>query len=300
MEKFGGKDFMNRTRNAMKKILMLFVAFVFVFCGATEAFADEPEAGTGMLLEENKQEGSFIGGSGNSGVNFSALEKQITVAIGLNEHDYTKESWSNLQKALNAGVKIFGSKESTDQKTVDEAVFDLETAIASLSRVDYSKLEKAINQVYNKSGENAEFHEIWNKINSAVERAKPLLLSGDQAAADNAAAEIEALLAELEGLGVISGEPEIVIKEVEVTVPPSDDFCNIPGHKVWPVLFAISAVINAALAAVIYYIFSKMKNTADEIPLVKYDIDDDFGDVIDDFDDEPEDEAEGTSDEDED
>jgi hypothetical protein len=177
----------------MKKILMLFVAFVFVFCGATEAFADEPEAGTGMLLEENKQEGSYIGGSGNSGVNFSALEKQITVAIGLNEHDYTKESWSNLQKALNAGVKIIGSKESTDQKTVDEAVFDLETAIASLSRVDYSKLEKAINQVYNKSGENAEFHEIWNKINSAVERAKPLLLSGDQAAADNAAAEIEAL-----------------------------------------------------------------------------------------------------------
>ena len=28
----------------------------------------------------------------------------------------------------------------------------------------------------------------------------------------------------------------------------------------------------------IYYIFSKMKNTADEIPLIKYDIDDDFDD----------------------
>ncbi len=291
---------MGKTGKILKKILMVFLAVVFVFCGAEEVFADEPEAGTGILLEENKQEDSYIGGSGSSNVNFSDLEKQITVAIGFNEHDYTKESWSNLQKALNAGVKIIGSKESTDQESVNEAVFNLETAIASLSRVDYSKLEKAINQVYNKSGENEEFHEIWNKINSAVERAKPLLLSGDQTAADNAAAEIEALLAELEEFGAIGGEPEIVIKEVEVTVPPTDDFCNIPGHKVWPVLFAISAVINVALAAVIYYIFSKMKNTADEIPLVKYDIDDDFGDEIDDFADETEDETEETSDEDED
>lgn len=281
---------MGKTQNALKKILMLFAAFVFVFCGATEAFADEPEEGTGIVLEENDRESSYIGGS--QSVNFSALEKQITVAIGLNEHDYTKESWGNLQKVLNAGVKIIGSKESTDQGSVDEAALALETAIASLSRVDYSKLEKAINEVYNKSDENSEFHEIWNKINSAVEKAKPLLLSGDQAAADSAAAEIEALLAELEELGGIGGEPEIVIKEVEVTVPPTDDFCNIPGHKVWPVLFAVSAAINLALAGMIYYIFSKMKNTADEIPLIKYDIDDDFGDDADDFIDEDEDEEE--------
>lgn len=289
---------MDKIRNALKKAIMLFVAFVFVFSGAVTVFADEPEASTGMVLEESEQENSYTGGNGNSGVSFSALEKQITVAIGLNEHDYTKESWSNLQKALNAGVKIIGSKESAGQESVDEAVFNLETAIASLVRVDYSKLEKAINEVYNKSDENSEFHEIWNRINSAVEKAKPLLLSGDQEAADSAAAEIEALLAELEEFGGIGGEPEIVIREVEVTVPPTDDFCNIPGHKVWPVLFAISAVINVALAAIIYYIFSRMKNTADEIPLIKYDIDDDFGDEIDDFIDEAE--TEETSDEDED
>lgn len=289
---------MDKIRNALKKAIMLFVAFVFVFSGAVTVFADEPEASTGMVLEESEQENSYTGGNGNSGVSFSALEKQITVAIGLNEHDYTKESWSNLQKALNAGVKIIGSKESAGQESVDEAVFNLETAIASLVRVDYSKLEKAINEVYNKSDENSEFHEIWNRINSAVEKAKPLLLSGDQEAADSAAAEIEALLAELEEFGGIGGEPEIVIREVEVTVPPTDDFCNIPGHKVWPVLFAISAVINVALAAIIYYIFSRMKNTADEIPLIKYDIDDDFGNEIDDFIDEAE--TEETSDEDED
>lgn len=284
---------MGKKQNALKKILMLFAAFVFVFFGATEAFADEPETGTGMVLEENKQESSYIGGS--QSVSFSALEKQITLAIGLNEHDYTRESWSNLQKALNAGVKIIGSKESADQETVDEATLNLETAIASLARVDYSKLERAINEVYNKSGENAEFHEIWNKINSAVEKAKPLLLSGDQTAVDSAVSELEALLAELEEFGGIGGEPEVIIKEVEVTVPPTDDFCNIPGHKIWPVLFAISAAINLALAAMIYYIFSKMKNTADEIPLIKYDIDDDFGDETDDF--TGEDEAEETSDE---
>ena len=62
----------------IKRLLALVLALLLLCgCGAqpveeTPEETDEPEAGTGMLLEENKQEGSFIGGSGNSGVNFSA------------------------------------------------------------------------------------------------------------------------------------------------------------------------------------------------------------------------------------
>ena len=71
--------------------------------------------------------------------------------------------------------------------------------------------------------------------------------------------------------------PEIVTQEVRVEVPPTDDYCNIPAHRVWPVLFFCSFALNVALVAVIaIYISRKKKNQKDDTPLVDYDIEDDL------------------------
>ena len=65
-------------------------------------------------------------------------------------------------------------------------------------------------------------------------------------------------------------------KKVEVEVPPKGEYCNIPMHKVWPVLFFVSLAVNVALIVlIIVYISKKKKNQKDNTPLVDYDIADD-------------------------
>jgi len=269
---------MEKTREMFKKLLMLFVAAVLVFCGATEAFADESTDSGNLVLEENKEEFDF--GETNAVFDYSVLERQITVAIALDEHGYTAASWDVLEKALDNAIMLLDNAES--QQEITDTADELQKAVSALVPMDYSKLEKSLGLLYGKIDENSEVQDVWVRVSAAVEKSKGLLLSGDQALVDSAVAELEALLEEIENIP--AGEPETIIKEVEVQVPPSDDFCNIPGHKIWPVLFFISLAINAALAVLIGYVFSKMKNSEDNIPLVGYDIDDDI-DGTDDFDD---------------
>ena len=66
------------------------------------------------------------------------------------------------------------------------------------------------------------------------------------------------------------------VQEVEVEVLPTGDYCNIPMHRTWPVMFAVSAVINAILIFMLSYLIVRKKNTDDTTPLVSYDIDDDM------------------------
>ena len=269
---------MEKTREMFKKLLMLFVAAVLVFCGATEAFADESTDSGNLVLEENKEEFDF--GETNAVFDYSVLERQITVAIALDEHGYTAASWDVLEKVLDNAIMLLDNAES--QQEITDTADELQKAVSALVPMDYSKLEKSLGLLYGKIDENSEVQDVWVRVSAAVEKSKGLLLSGDQALVDSAVAELEALLEEIENIP--AGEPETIIKEVEVQVPPSDDFCNIPGHKIWPVLFFISLAINAALAVLIGYVFSKMKNSEDNIPLVGYDIDDDI-DGMDDSDD---------------
>ncbi|MBQ3501665.1 MAG: hypothetical protein IJA70_09590 [Oscillospiraceae bacterium] len=269
---------MEKTREMFKKLLMLFVAAVLVFCGATEAFADESTDSGNLVLEENKEEFDF--GETNAVFDYSVLERQITVAIALDEHGYTAASWDVLEKTLDNAIMLLDNAES--QQEITDTADELQKAVSALVPMDYSKLEKSLGLLYGKIDENSEVQDVWVRVSAAVEKSKGLLLSGDQAFVDSAVAELEALLEEIENIP--AGEPETIIKEVEVQVPPSDDFCNIPGHKIWPVLFFISLAINAALAVLIGYVFSKMKNSEDNIPLVGYDIDDDI-DGMDDSDD---------------
>ena len=271
---------MVKGKNTFKKLSAMLLAMALIFCTAATAFADEV---SGLELSEVEQAETGLEQYSNSSVDYSDLEFQVAKANELYENDYTKESWSAVKEALNTGRTLLENGGS--QSEVKEAADALDEAVDALVRMDYSRLEKALNEVYKKIEENPDLHDIWLKLNMAVEDARPMMINGDQDAVNRAAAEINALLDELEYIAPSGAD--VVVKEVEVEVPPSDDFCNIAGHKAWTVLFVISFIINIGFLGMMAYILMKKRHTTDDIPLVNYNIDDDFDDMDDfeDFDD---------------
>ncbi len=209
----------------------------------------------------------------NSGVDNSDLKLTLARVSGLNRYRYTQASWDALQKVYEEAK---AAQEATSQDTIDAAREKLEKAIASLVEMDYKALEGAMDQVEALIGENPQLHDVWLRLYDAVEEYKPLLTSGDQKAVNEAAQELQALLEELALYADPDDEPEVVVQEVQVEVPPTDDFCNISLHRTWPVLFFISLALNVALAGLLVYILVRRKNTTDDMPLVDYDIDDDI------------------------
>ena len=209
-------------------------------------------------------------------VDTTELKRQVAMANGLNAYDYTIETWTPLQKALDKGSDIL--KGTHGQYAVTNAAEAIEAAMGNLVRMDYSQLEAALGVVYNKIDENPELHDLCLRINAAVEKARPLLVSGNQEAVDAMVITLNKLMEEAENqpMGGGSGEPQIVYEEVEIEVLPTDDFCNIPMHRTWPVLFVISAALNMALIVVLTYVIMKKRQTVDTTPLVSYDIDDDL------------------------
>lgn len=207
-------------------------------------------------------------------VDYTELKEQIDIASGLEQGKYTAESWQALQDAL---AKANSLKYSKDQAAVDAAAKALQDAIAALKEMDYSKLVAAMDKV-TKLAADDELAELFRQLFEANAEGKQLLSSGDQAAVDAGAAKIEDLLAKIAAKLEELNKVEIVEveKEVEVQVMPSDDYCNIHMHKVWPILFWISLALNLGfIALIVVYFVRKKQNQKDNTPLVDYDISDD-------------------------
>ena len=143
--------------------------------------------------------------------------------------------------------------------------------------MDYSRLQNAIDSA-KKLTEN---DKLGQKVTALIESLKDCidkLSSNNQAEVDAAAAELEALVADIQKLLSEMGETTIVEVEklVEVEVEPKDPFCNISSHKIWPILFFISLAVNAALVVLIVVFMVRRKRAhQDSTPLVDYDIGDD-------------------------
>lgn len=203
-------------------------------------------------------------------IDYTELLRQIAIAEGLNENEYTKDSWDAMIKVLEEARAL---RTSNSQEDVDNGAKALEKAIAALVKVDYSKLNKAVEEA---KGLDACAHgKLWFKLFDALVRADAALKGRDQKVIDDLAAEIEGLIEEIKkDCPNCDGKTTEVIKEVEVL--PSDPYCNIKMHKVWPILFFISLGINVVLAGLIIGFFAKRKkNQKDDTPLVDYDIEDD-------------------------
>ena len=207
-------------------------------------------------------------------INYAELEKQIAIANGLDSADYTAESWGAVAAALETAKTAQSSKK---QDEVDGAAQALQAAVIALTKMDYSELVAALNES-DSFTESEELTDLWIKLEDAVNRGKELLSSGDQEASNASAAEISALLAQLRAKIDELKTPELVEVEVEVPVEvlPQDDFCNIPVHRVWPLLFFISLALNIVIIIIVVIVSVKRRNQRDDTPLIDYDIDDDI------------------------
>lgn len=208
-----------------------------------------------------------------SSIDYSELQKQINIASGLIVSDYTDESRDRLAAALSAAQNALNSQE---QSAVTAAAEELRTTIAGLIPMDYSKLKEALSQA-DALLVSEQAATLWQQLSEAAEQGKQLLRSGDQQAVDQAADELTDVLGQIVALLEADPETRVVVQEVPVEVLPNGDYCNITAHRVWSVLFWVSAALNLILIGVIVaYIVRRTKNRKDDTPLVDYDIDDDF------------------------
>ena len=209
----------------------------------------------------------------NTKIDDTALLYQIAIANGLKRTDYTQETWQVLQDAL---VKANEALNGNSQAVADDSERMLSDAISSLVKMNYAALEGVLAEVEEMAQNSGTGTALWYELVNTAVAGRELLTSGDQAAVDLTTEQIRTLIAQIREALSASGTPNIVVQEVPVEVPPTGEFCNIPMHRIWPVLFFISLALNVTLAAVIVvYIRNKKKNQHDDTPLVDYDIFDD-------------------------
>ncbi len=205
-------------------------------------------------------------------IDYTELNRQIEIAKGLNQADYTKESWENLAAALNNALACTTSK---SQAEVDAAAAALADAIAALVPMDYSKLLAALESATNLR-DNDKLGQLWSNLLNLMNQGADMLTSGDQEACDAIADQILALIQQIQDEMAALNNPQEVIKEVEVEVPPKGEYCNISMHEVWPILFFVSLALNVVLAVLLFMALKKKKaKFADDTPMPNYDISDD-------------------------
>lgn len=206
-------------------------------------------------------------------VDTTQLKAQILIAENLTYYDYTKESWAEVSTALKNARDKLTSKSQTE---VDQATNQLKTALANLSGMDYSQLIAALEGVYDMKKQE-KLEPAWNRFLAALDKARTLRTSGDQAAVDEAVQELLESKAELDRILAIVSKPETVEKPVKVPTEPDYTYCNNAWHTVGLIAMIASLVMNLALIGVIlFYTVKKQMNKKDKTPLVEYDIDDDY------------------------
>lgn len=206
-----------------------------------------------------------------TGVDDQELLRQIAIGNGLNRMEYTAQSWESVTTAMEgAGLAL----DSRDQVQIDAAAQLLKDAIAGLTRMDYTALEAALTELQ-ALGEESLTSALWLELMEAGEKGRALLTSGDQPAVDAAAQQLQGLMLQL-SQSATQPTPEVIIQEVPVEVPPSEDYCNISSHRGWQVAFFASLGLNVILGVLILvYISKKKRKHRDNTPLVNYNIFDD-------------------------
>lgn len=208
----------------------------------------------------------------NSQIDDGDLLHAVAIANGLKRSDYTRESWQVLSEAL---LDANNALNGTSQAAVDDAEKALERAVDGLVKMDCQALQDVLREA-DALSQTSKMSELWYELATATRSGADLLTSGDQQAVNEAVEQLRELMDRVRQEMEAGEDPKVVIQEVPVEVPPSDKFCNIPGHRALAVLLSISVLLNAALIAlIVIYIRNKKKNRQDDTPLVDYDILDD-------------------------
>ena len=208
----------------------------------------------------------------STGLDFTSLNKQISIANGLTESDYSADSWANMQTALAAAKAAL--KAST-QAEINTAASNLKKAIANLVRLYDEDLSALIKEAKDFLAQD-ELKALSDRLVAAIEGAEKALKDGNDEAVALATKELKEALAAYKAKLEELGKGEIIGVDTPVEVNPTDDYCNIWLHKLWLILFIVSFVINLGLVGFgIFYFKRRKKNFTDNTPLVDYDINDD-------------------------
>ncbi len=216
----------------------------------------------------------------------AAYNAAVAAAAALNERDYTAESWTALETALNATV-------GKDIAAATKAITDATAALAKA--IDLGTLNAAI-AAAEALTEEEYTTESWTALTTALEAAKAALTADDQAAVTAAADALYKAIAALKA-------PVVVLPETD-TEPAETTPVEEPGWQspIWPVLFAIFLALTVALTVlIVVYLILKKKKEGDDTPVVDYNIEDDEAELTESAEDETEalDEADAETAEDE-
>ena len=205
-------------------------------------------------------------------VDYTELNKQIKLANAQTPDDYTDESWAAFLTALENANK---AAKSGDQAAVDKAAAELAAAIADLTKMDYTKLEQAIDKLEELLGSDEKTNVFIDLFNQLKE-AEALLESNSQTDVDAGAKKVEELIAALEKALADLEQGEQTTPTEPTEPAPEGEYCNISIHYVWPILFFISLAVNVVfIILLVLYIVKRKKNEKDNTPLVDYDIGED-------------------------
>lgn len=134
-------------------------------------------------------------------IDYTELNKQIAIAEGLNEYEYTEETWADLEKALEEAIK---ARTATIQYKVDTAAQNLADAIAALEKkpvdptLDYTEIEKQLG-IADTLVEDDYKPESWTEMKKAWDAAKKARVEATtQAELDYAAKALADAIAALE------------------------------------------------------------------------------------------------------
>lgn len=196
-------------------------------------------------------------------IDYSELNKWIKEKQGLDSSKYTKDTWDPVEEAYGKALNLRNSKK---QDAVDAGAKALKEAIEGLKEMDYTLLEEAI-AAAKKLGDSEELGSLWMKLADALKDGVGLLTSNDQQAVNDGAALINSIISQLN---------EELEKLREANAVYEGEYCNIPIHHVWPILFFVSLGVNVILAIVAIMLGKRrMGNKKDNTPLVDYQISDD-------------------------
>ena len=190
------------------------------------------------------------------------LEELLKIAVSAEKSDYTAESWKVLEEAIVAANNAIADG---DQLRVNNAVTLLGRALSQLTSMDYSQLDPIVQEAEQYIHGT---YENWLTLFELLMNYQNLYGCGDQAAVDQAAAEIKSCLETLRGGAT---QPE--------TEPPTSPEPVQQKQKspvVWIALLLVSLMGNVVVVGIL--LLSKRNNKEeqdDDVPLVDYDIDDD-------------------------
>lgn len=188
--------------------------------------------------------------AGEADVDDSKLLDLMAVAEKLQEEDYSAITWRDLENAMSIARTAL---ELEDQTRIDAAASLLAKALSNMERMDCTELEAALKEISEWVHTN-DVEELWDRLEMLNDLADEAMISRDQEAVDRLTVQINETLAQLKKQSTPGG-----------------------SWVVWMILFFISLAANLGFVMLIIMRTRNIKKyQKDDVPLVDYDIDDDF------------------------